>query len=366
MRLPLIQPARLKRLLRRMVDIYSPSGKEEEILDFLWSYCRRRGLPVLRQEVDERRYNLLLVPPDREPKLALVGHLDTVAAYDLDRFGFEQRGQRAWGLGTADMKGGCAAMLEAFTVVWEEMGSRAAACVLLVVGEEEEGDGARVLVEDFHCPWALIGEPTELKACLGQYGYLEMQLSTQGKRVHASLARQVKSPVEAMLEIISGLTRHLGEKKPEVVYNIRDLFSSPCGFAVPERCEAWLDFHMPPELPAGSLMAELEDMISRLKEELKLEALVRFTTVHGGYRVVERGPVLEALRNICQRQGIPWEPGPFPSHSDASLLWGAGIQTILLGPGSLEQAHSPQEWVYLEQVHKAAEIYLELMRAISA
>lgn len=362
---PQIQPNRLKRLLHRMVDIYSPSGKEEELLEFLWGYCRRRGLPVLRQEVDERRYNLLLVSPESELELALVGHLDTVAAYDLDRFGFDEREDRIWGLGTADMKGGCAAMLEAFTVLWEEMGSRVKACVVLVVGEEEEGDGARVLVEEFHSPWALIGEPTQLKPCLGQYGYLEMQLLTRGTRIHASLARQVPSSIEAMLRIISGLTQYLGEKRPEVVYNIRDLFSSPAGFAVPERCEAWLDFHLPPELPAGSLLAELEEMASRLKEELKVEAVVRFTTVHGGYKVVERGPVLEALRGICSTKGIPWEPSPFPSHSDASLLWGAGIQTILLGPGDLEQAHSPNEYVQLEEVIGAAEIYLELMRALS-
>lgn len=365
MGLPLIEPIRLKRLLHRMVDIYSPSGKEEELLEFLWGYCRRRGLPIVRQEVDERRYNLLLMPPESEPKLALVGHLDTVAAYDLDRFGFEERGERIWGLGTADMKGGCAAMLEAFTVLWEELGQRAKACVFLVVGEEEEGDGARVLVEEFHSPWALIGEPTQLKPCLGQYGYLEMQICTRGRRIHASLARQVQSPIEAMLGIISGLTKYLGERRPEVVYNIRDLFSSPAGFAVPERCEAWLDFHMPPELASGSLMAELEENVLRLKGELKAEASVRFTTVHGGYRVVERGSLLEALKGIYQSKGMPWEPGPFPSHSDASLLWGAGIRTILLGPGGLEQAHSPQEYVYLEQVFKAAEIYLELMRAVS-
>jgi len=360
-----IQPARLKRLLHRLVDIYSPSGKEEELLDYLWGYCRRRGLPVLRQEVDDRRYNLLLMPPHQRVELALVGHLDTVVAHDLERFSFEEKGDRISGLGTADMKGGCAAMVEAFTVLWEELGARAKTCVLLVVGEEEEGDGARALVQEFHSPWALIGEPTQLMPCLGQYGYLEMQLLTRGRRVHASLAHQVQSPIEAMLRIISGLTAYLGQNRPEVVYNIRDLFSAQAGFAVPERCEAWLDFHMPPELPAGTLLAELEETASRLRQEVKVEALARFTTVHGGYRLVERGPVVDSLREICQREGIAWEPGPFPSHSDATVLWSAGIQTFLLGPGSLEQAHSPQEWISFSQVCRAAGIYLELMRALS-
>lgn len=364
MNAPEIQPGRLKRLLRRMLDIYSPSGKEEELLEFLWSYCKRRGLPVVRQEVDERRYNLLLLPSEREPQLALVGHLDTVAAYDLERYGFEERGDRIFGLGAADMKGGCAAMLEAFNVFWEHRGHGGATAVLLLVGEEEEGDGAKALVQEFHVPWVIIGEPTDLRPCLGQYGYLEMQIVTRGQRVHASLARQVQSPIEGMLRIISGINQHLELNRPEVVCNIRDLFSPPTGFAVPDRCEAWLDLHMPPQLPAGSLLAELEEVLSRLQEELKVEATVRFTTVHGGFLVVERGRVLERLREVYGRMGLPWEPAPFPSHSDASVLWGAGMQTVVLGAGNLQQAHCPEEWISFEQVCRASGIYLELMMSM--
>lgn len=224
-----VKPGRLKRVFRRMVDIYSPSGKEEELLEFLCGYCRRRGLPVLRHKVDQYQYNLLLVPPEADLRLALVGHLDTVAAYDLDRYGFEERGDRILGLGIADMKGGCAAMVEAFDVLWEEMGPRGSTAVCLLVGEEE-GDGARSLVQEFHAPWAMIGEPTDLRPCLGQYGYLEMQIVTRGRSVHASLASQVQSPIKAMLRIISRLIQHLERERLEVVCNVTDLFSAPAGF----------------------------------------------------------------------------------------------------------------------------------------
>jgi acetylornithine deacetylase len=67
-----------------MVDIYSPSGKEEDLCDFLQAYLKRHGLPVKTQSVDDRRSNLLVIPPETEIQLAFIGHLDTVAAYELD------------------------------------------------------------------------------------------------------------------------------------------------------------------------------------------------------------------------------------------------------------------------------------------
>ena len=61
-----VNPERLKKLLRSLVDIYSPSGKEEEILEYAEKYLKKAGLLVTRQEVDENRYNLIVFPEGRE------------------------------------------------------------------------------------------------------------------------------------------------------------------------------------------------------------------------------------------------------------------------------------------------------------
>ena len=84
-----IKPQRLHRLLKRMIDVYSPSGKEDGLVDYLHGFLKRHGLPVIRQEVDEYRDNLIVSPAGEEAELALVGHLDTVSAYDLDEYGFQ-------------------------------------------------------------------------------------------------------------------------------------------------------------------------------------------------------------------------------------------------------------------------------------
>jgi len=82
-----IDPERLRRTLLEMIDIYSPSGKEEDIQLYLEELLGRAGIAVERQVVEEERYNLIARFGSDEPDLYLVGHVDTVSAWDLEEFG---------------------------------------------------------------------------------------------------------------------------------------------------------------------------------------------------------------------------------------------------------------------------------------
>src|SRR4030042_2622173 len=133
-----IRPDRLKKLLRDLVDIYSPSGKEEEVIEFSERYLKKHGLVVKKQDVDEGRFNLLVFPEGRyEVDLCFVGHLDTVTAHDLEDFGFYEEGDNIFGLGTADMKAGCAAMMETFVTLAGTKKAFPPVGLALAVGEEE-------------------------------------------------------------------------------------------------------------------------------------------------------------------------------------------------------------------------------------
>jgi len=361
-----IQPNRLRRLLRRLIDIYSPSGKEEEILAYLYAYLKRHGLPVIRQPVDECRYNLVVVPPGDDIRLALIGHLDTVVAYDFDHYGCEEQGDLIQGLGAADMKGGCAAIVEAYLSLRRKAGSHVPVALALVVGEEEDGDGAERLSRAFHLPWAIIAEPTDLRPCLSHYGYLEIQLSSRGPRLHASLANRRQNPVQSMLSLLLRISRYLEKERPEAVYNIRDLLSTRAGFVVPDWCEAWIDIHLPPRVPIGEITQYLEGIVSHAqKENPQLEATLRFTNIHTGYELPDKELVIEALHDLYGKKSLPWEPEPFCSHSDANLLWASGVKPILLGPGTLDKAHAPDESVSFHQVKAAAEVYCELVTSLA-
>ena len=362
---PGIDKARISRLLFRLLDIYSPSGKEEEVVDFLAGYLRRRGLPVIRQEVDDRRANLVSAQAGDNTTLAFIGHVDTVSAYDLEDFGHQRDGDTIKGLGAADMKGGCAALIEAYVRLWEIYGSDLNLALALVVGEEEEGDGAEVLTGEYRFPWAVIAEPTGLRPCLDHYGYVAVQVQTQGRRRHASLARDGRNAVQDMLKVLLRLTDYLDQTRPELVYNVRDLFSSGGGFVVPEGCEAWLDVHLPPEAPAGEITVEFDEILAAEKAaHPELEAILHFDTVHPGYSLPEKGPVVTALRGAFEEKGLAWNPEAFPSHSDANLLFSAGVRPIMFGPGRIENAHRPDEEVSLAEVFTAAEVFLAAGRRL--
>jgi acetylornithine deacetylase len=359
-----IDPKRLGKLLRRLIDIYSPSGKEEEIQDYLHGYLKKAGLPVVKQEVDDGRDNLIVCLDDDNIEIALVGHVDTVTAHDLEHYDSEKEGDEIYGLGAADMKAGVAAMVESF-VCLAGVDDPPSAALCLVVGEEEEGDGARQLMIDYEFPWAVIGEPTDLVACPSHFGYVEIQLSAVGKRRHASMARKGISPVEAILRLTIALTRHLDKERPDTVYNIRDLWSSQSGFAVPENCEAWLDLHLPPHSPIGEIITEIEELVEQdNKSNPGVETSIRFSTVDSGFELPDKGPILESLRDIYEKREMSWAPAPFQSHSDASQLWEAGARPVILGPGKLELAHSPDEMVSFKQTYLAAQIYFDLLKSI--
>jgi acetylornithine deacetylase len=363
---PKIQRRRLRQLLRRLIDIYSPSGKEEEILDYLHGYLKRHRLPTIHQPLDGRRYNLLVIPPDQELRLLLIGHVDTVTAYDLEHFAHAESDGLMMGLGAADMKGGCAAMIEAFVSHWESGLKPPPVGLALVVGEEEDGDGSKRLIHELHVPWAVIGEPTNLAPCLSHYGYLELQIVTRGKRIHASLANRGLNPVETMLQLLLKISQYLRTCRSDIVYNIRELESSPAGFAVPERCEAWLDFHIPPAAPIGEITLDMEEIIATEQQQNPaFNGSLRFTTIHAGYSLPEKGRIVDSLRKVFADRSLPWTPQSFPSHSDANLLWAAGVKPILLGCGELEKAHVPDESISLSQVELAADIYLDLLVSLS-
>ncbi|WP_321493856.1 M20/M25/M40 family metallo-hydrolase [uncultured Desulfobacter sp.] len=357
---------RLKKLLLRMIDIYSPSGKEEDILVFLKNFLKRRGIDVQFQDVDEHRHNLIVAPKGADIAIALIGHVDTVSAYDLEHYMAGEHDGDIIGLGAADMKAGCAAMIEAYLNLLDDFKEPSLPVALcLVVGEEETGDGAVRLMKDFTFPWAVIGEPTNLCPCFESYGYVESQISTQGKRQHASMAGRKKNAVKSLLDSLIRFTSYVESRRPELIYNIRDLSTPPAGFAVPEYGEAWIDIHLPPDAPIGEIISELEDVVVRPEvKKSGIPVLFRTHTIDAGYTLPDKGRVQDCLKEVFAQMDLPWQPGPFPSHSDANHIFSAGTKPVILGPGQLENAHAQDESVPYSQVVQAAVLYHEFIRRL--
>jgi acetylornithine deacetylase len=359
-----IDPQRLRRTLMEMVDIYSPSGKEEDIQLYLEERLAATGIPVRRQVVEDERYNLLTIMGAGEPSLYLVGHVDTVAAWDIDDYCAVEEWGVVRGLGTADMKGGCAAMVEAWLALAtlpEEQ--RPSLGLLLVVGEEENGDGsARFLQEQ--CPkWVVIGEPTSMLPAFSHFGYMEMALVTQGRRIHSSLPELGHNAIESMLRVLLQLERSpLFERTTtQLVYSIREMSSARAGFVVPDRCEALIDLHLSPSVDPAHVRRELEKVLAEARKAIKdLDLEVSFEFEAGGYQLELQNWLVEVLEEVCPRLNLPLDFVPFRSHSDGNLFFQAGSKPVIIGPGSLETAHTAEEQTSLAEVEAAARIYAAL------
>lgn len=359
-----INSKRLYALFRNMVDLYSPSGKEDELTDFLENVLAATGLAVERQPVDETRANLLVSAGAGEPDRLFLGHVDTVPAYDIEHYGFSEQGGLCRGLGTADMKSGCAAMIEAFMSASERGTLVENALLALVVGEEETGDGTQALLASRSFASALVAEPTNLQPCLEHYGYVEMLVRAFGHRRHAAMSDRDTNAIHAMLRFLIQLEDRVENNEPATVLNIRDLHSSESGFAVPDRCVAAVDLHIPPGVSAKSYAEELRTFVdAELTGSRASRHELEFPTLADGFEAIQDAALPQELESVFQTLGREWNPVAFRSHSDANLLRDAACQPVILGPGQLAKAHTKDESVQFGQVCDAAEIYARLLFA---
>ncbi len=359
-----IDAEQVRQTLIDMIDIYSPSGKEEDVQLYIQSRLEAVGAKVVRQVVEDERYNLYTTMGEGEPKLIMVGHVDTVPAWNLEEYFAAEEWGVVRGLGAADMKGGCAAMLEAWlalTVLPE--GERPPVGLLFVVGEEENGDGSAKFLEDAKPPWVVIGEPTSLAPCLSHYGYLEVSLATQGRRTHSSLPELGHNAVESMLRFLLLLGKEpLFERdSTQIVYSIREMSSSQGGFVVPDQCGTYIDLHLPPTMSPTSVQDAIRacvDKATTLIPGLKITLAFEFSAQ--GYDLKDYGGFSEVFDDVYAQLNLPLRFSPFRSHSDGNLFFSAGCQPMILGPGSLETAHTADEQTSLAEVEAAARIYTAL------
>lgn len=355
---------RVRQTLIEMVDIYSPSGKEEDIQLYIQGRLEEAGASVTRQVVEDERYNLFATMGTGRPRLILVGHVDTVPAWNLEEYAAEEEWGVVRGLGAADMKGGCAAMLEAWLALAslpEEQ--RPPVGLLFVVGEEENGDGSARFLEEHQPPWVVIGEPTSLSPCLSHYGYLEVALTTQGRRIHSSLPELGHNAIESMLRflLLLGKDPLFQRDSTQLVYSIREMSSSRAGFVVPDQCETYIDLHLPPEMNPETVQEAIRACVKNaeaLIEGLNLSFSFEFSSQ--GYDLGELGSFFDILDDVYTQLNQPLRFNPFRSHSDGNLFFGAGCRPIILGPGSLETAHTADEQTSLADVEAAARIYAAL------
>jgi acetylornithine deacetylase len=137
--------------------------------------------------------------------------------------------------------------------------------------------------------------------------------------------------------------------------------SSQAGFVVPDRCEAWIDLHLPPDRDPVVLQDAIRLIVANLDQQIPgLDLEVSFDFASSGYSLGTDNHLAQTLLEVYPRLGLPLQMNAFRSHSDGNLFFAAGVRPLILGPGSLETAHTPDERVAFDEVSAAARIYAAL------
>lgn len=362
---------RLEELLSDAVACYSPSFAEDPVIELFDEALDSRGLPHRRQEVEgpasEDRANLIIELGSAPLGMLWLGHLDTVPLLTDEELGARRDGDLLFGLGTADMKSGCVAIVEALAAVKASgVPLTRGVAAALVVGEEEYGDGTEALSPALSAPLTVVGEPTALAPCLAHFGHFELKLSAVGARAHAALPEVGANAILGMLDWVKEILARL-PRLPDgdsLALNLREIRGGESRFVVAERCEALLDVHCPPGVTADRFEAVVEQLRREVQQQhqaLQLEWERAFWA--DGYSLDPAASEILPLVQAFQRLGRPFEPSAFRSHSDAAILAQRGLAPVICGPGRLEAAHTPEEHVSLDEVWEAARLYAALIHA---
>jgi acetylornithine deacetylase len=325
-------------LTKTLVDINSTTGHETACSEFLREHLAGLGFEVETQPVSVHRANIFA--KRGAPKVVLSTHMDTVPPYvhakEDDEF--------IYGRGACDAKGILAAQVTAAVRLIAEGLTNFG--LLFVVGEETGSDGARAANQRAPGSQYIInGEPTENRLVVGTKGVLWVKIEARGKMAHSAYTELGESAIDKLLDILADL-RNLPLPQDPVfgpaTMNIGLISGGRAPNVIPDKAECEIMYRMVPEPPEGPhLLSELRRAVHErakltvLRETppLRMEAIEGFET-----RVVAFTTDLPSLGN-----------------------WG---RPLLIGPGSIREAHTKTEKVAKADLAEAVEIYVRLVREL--
>jgi len=362
---------------RKLLRIPSPSGQEKEIAGVAAAEMKAAGFERVR--IDPL-FNVTGVIKGKNPhfRLMLNGHLDHAEAGSMkDPYSgkiVERQGRKViWGRGACDMKGAVAAMIFAGKAVRDSGVKLRNSAILTAVSQEEagRGEGIKRLLgkEKIRADMAISGEATNLQINLGHRGKLEFDVLAKGRTTHGSTPSLGINAIFQMKKFI---------EKLETAYPLPvDPFFGPCTVTaidisaspgrltpiVPDRCNLVVDRRYLPSESAESVKRELEGLIGQVRtEDPRFEAEVTLAKNFPPYYCRPEEEVVKVLQEA--RRKVIGEEGKFGAWRfgvDGSFIHRAGIPCAGFGPGNEDLAHTPEDYIPVDDLIGAAKVYAQAL-----
>jgi acetylornithine deacetylase/succinyl-diaminopimelate desuccinylase-like protein len=265
------------------------------------------------------------------------------------------------------MKGALAAMILAAGVIQRlRISLRGNVLITGVVDEEvSEGGTKHYMATRQLGDFALVGEPTELRLCTAQRGQLMYELTTVGVAAHSSLPREGMNAISKMVRVIKAIEDYsttLAKRKHRLLgtptTNVGTITGGTGTSIVPSSCSITIDRRTLPGETAELVDAEFREILEGLRcADEKLQVSLKRFFGASPTETNEDELIVKAVRQSC-KDVLAFDPGihGFPATCDAGDL-SSRMPTVVFGPGSLSQAHRPDEYVSIKQVMDAAMVY---------
>jgi acetylornithine deacetylase len=370
-------------LLARLVAFDTTSHRSNRPLaEFVADYLDRPGVEILRHTAPEGdKCNLVVFvgpPVDAKERAGLIlsGHMDVVPAlepeWQSDPFQLLDTGETLVGRGSSDMKGFVALAVNRAARLDPTKMKRP--LVLLLTYDEEVGT---VGAHHFQQNWAaerpdrplpknaLIGEPTHLKVVRMHKGHLKMRVTFRGVPAHSGyphLGVNAIEPAGRVITALSDLRRQLekeapayGEFFPEVPYvalNIAQVRGGVAVNVVPEGCTLDIGARVLPGMESGELMARVRHTV---EGALAGETIPFEVTLEGDSPPLLLSEEAPLCRHLCTLTGQEGSAAVNYA-TDAGWFQEMDMDCVICGPGAIEVAHKPNEFVEKAQLQQAGEL----------
>lgn len=345
------------------IDSTNPGEQEGKIGEYITWLLRDTGAEVTAMEVFPGRYNLRMRLPGQEntPQLVYICHMDTVVIGDgwtADPLGGELQNDRIYGRGACDMKGGMACAISAFKYIADKQAAlRHPFALIFTVDEEENMKGAEAAVEAGWVDresWVLDTEPTNGEIQAAHKGRLWLEIVAEGITAHASTPWKGADAVAAMAEVTASLRKQVsacpvhGYLGPSTV-TFGQIQGGYRPYVVPDRCRMWVDMRLAPPIDRKAAVSMVEKAMERAEKEVPgVRVSYKVTGDRPYIEMEEQSVLLKTLREVCsENTGASAKVTAFPGYTDTAVIAGmTGCPNCMsYGPGSLEMAHKPDEYV---------------------
>jgi len=361
-------------------DLTGPEFNEGRMVEYLLHFFKELGVPHEEIQVVPGRSSNVLARLDStgsSQTILMDAHIDTVPidGMTIPPFGGEVRAGRVRGRGSCDVKGGLAAMLWAFRRLVAERPAGMPNIVMSCTCDEEAttlgishlvqswSDGGSTLMTSAP-DGAIIAEPTELDVVVAHRGAVRFKIRTPGRACHSSDPTQGLNAIYRMARVVTALEEYAPElsasRNPHPLVgpptlSVGMIYGGASVNVVPDDCAIEIDRRLVPGDCAVEAVRHIREFLTdRIDFDLVFEPpWLSSPTLNDD----DNAWLADALLSCIEPVAGPHRTLGVPYGTHASRTCAAGVPSVVFGPGSIEQAHTKDEWIDIDQLEKASEIY---------